>query len=46
MYNSIRLFDRIDFGYDRENLYLRFKFAEKLDFFEAQKYLLKGFSGP
>ena len=43
MYNSIRLFDRIDFGYDRENLYFRFKFAEKLDFFEAQKYLLKGF---
>ncbi|MGI6394933.1 MAG: glycoside hydrolase [bacterium] len=43
MYNSIKLTDRLLYGFDKENLYFKIELTNPLSFYEHKKYLLKGF---
>lgn len=43
MYNSIKLTDRILYGFDRDNLFFKIQLVDPLSFYEHKKYFLKGF---
>lgn len=43
MYNSIKLTDKIFYGFDRDHLYFKIQLVDPLSFYEHKRYMLKGF---
>ena len=43
MYNSIKLVDRILYGFNREKLFFRIQLTNPMHFYEHKKYYIKGF---
>ena len=43
MYNSIKITDRILYGFDRERLFFKIQLTDPLSFYEHRRYFLKGF---
>ncbi|HNW82451.1 MAG TPA: glycoside hydrolase family 57 protein [bacterium] len=43
MYNSIKLIDKVFYGFDRDNLYFKIQLVDPLSFYEHKRYTLKGF---
>jgi len=43
MYNSIKITDRVLYGFDRDSLFFKIQLMDPLSFYEHKKYFLKGF---